>query len=82
MTQLFHKLLQFKFKFTMKLFDIYFNHFTEWDEIIKERVIGFTFCDDLLMIPEDPYGKNGRTLQLILHKLKDDAQIEESTSTK
>lgn len=54
----------------------------EWDEIIKERVVGFTFCDDLFMIPQDPYGKNGRTLQLILNKLKDDAEIEEEASTK
>ncbi|XP_055324933.1 probable serine/threonine-protein kinase DDB_G0278845 [Sitodiplosis mosellana] len=52
------------------------NQSVVWDEIIKERVVGFTFCDDLIMIPQDPYGKNGRTLQLILHKLKDDAQIE------
>lgn len=54
----------------------------EWDEIIKERVVGFTFCDNDFMIPQDPYGKNGRTLQLILNKLKDDAEIEEDTSKK
>lgn len=30
------------------------------------------------MIPEDPYGKNGPSLQLILHKLKADAQVDES----
>lgn len=50
----------------------------EWKKIIKERVVGFSWCDDLLLIPQDPYGRNGRTLQIILHKLKTDAQIEDS----
>lgn len=40
----------------------------EWDEIIKERVIGFTFCNDLLILPEDPYGMKGPFLKDILHK--------------
>lgn len=54
----------------------------EWAEIIKERVVGFSFCDDFIMIPQDPYGKNGRPLQLILHKLKSDAKIDEKYFTK
>lgn len=29
------------------------------------------------MIPEDPYGKNGPSLQFILHKLKADANVDE-----
>lgn len=30
------------------------------------------------MIPEDPYGKIGPSLEFILHKLKSDAQIDEN----
>lgn len=51
--------------------------FIEWDEIIKERVVGFSFCDNFIMIPQDPYGRNGRALHLILHKLKADAVVDE-----
>lgn len=69
-----------KCKLILKLPTFFFS-FAVWDEIIRERVVGFTFCDDLLMIPQDPYGRNGRPLQLILHKLKDDAQVEENTAT-
>lgn len=51
--------------------------FAEWDEIIKQRVIGFSWCDDCLMIPIDPYGRHGRSSTMILHKLKDDVNIDD-----
>lgn len=47
-----------------------------WQEIIRERVVGFSWCDDFIMIPQDPYGRNGRVLDLILHKLKADTQTQ------
>ncbi|XP_031620950.1 NEDD4-binding protein 1-like [Contarinia nasturtii] len=53
------------------------NEDDEWNEIIKQRVVGFSWLDDFIMIPDDPYGRNGRTLQLILHKLKNDANIDD-----
>lgn len=30
------------------------------------------------MIPEDPYGKKGPSLQLILHRLKEDANVDDT----
>lgn len=44
--------------------------FTEWNEIINERVVGFMSCDDSIVLPDDPYGKFGRCLGVILHKRK------------
>lgn len=61
----------------LQLYHITLLLFLERDEIIKERVVGFVFFNDFIMIPKDPYGKNGRTLQLILHKLKPEAKIDE-----
>jgi hypothetical protein len=40
----------------------------EFAEIIESRVIGFTFINDLLLIPPDPYGRDGPKTQEILHK--------------
>lgn len=36
------------------------------EDIIKTRVIPYTFCKDLFMVPQDPYGRWGPTLQNIL----------------
>lgn len=44
--------------------------FLEWDKIIHGRVIGYTWCDDLFMVPDDPYGRRGRSIEMILHKQK------------
>lgn len=40
----------------------------EFNNIIMSRVIGFTWVDDDLFIPSDPYGKKGPSLDEILHK--------------
>lgn len=61
----------------MMHFEFYFLS-KVWDEIIRERVVGFSWCDDFIMIPEDPYGKIGPSLQLILHRLKADAKVDEN----
>ena len=39
-----------------------------WRAIIENRVIGFTWCFDAIMLPQDPYGRNGPTLKDILDK--------------
>lgn len=57
-------------------------NFTEYADIIKERVVGFSFCNNFIMIPQDPYGRNGRTLQLILNRLKSDANVDLNNTTK
>lgn len=49
---------------------------SEWDEIIKTRVVGFTWCDDFISFPDDPYGRQGPTLDQILHKPKITAHAE------
>lgn len=52
-----------------------------WDKIIGERVVGFSWCDDFFMVPDDPYGKNGPSLQFILHKLKENANVEDADTS-
>lgn len=42
----------------------------EWDVIIKNRVVGFTWCNDLIVFPDDPYGREGPKLNEILYKPK------------
>lgn len=44
------------------------NETPAWEKIIKERVVGFTWHGDELILPKDPYGKNGPTLNSILYK--------------
>lgn len=61
------------------LFFFLFSSHSEWDEIIKNRVVGFTWCNDLIIFPDDPYGRLGQTLNEILHKTKV-AKSDESTS--
>lgn len=41
-----------------------------YKEIIEKRVIGFTWCLDKLFLPPDPYGRDGPSLDEILHKTK------------
>ncbi|KAL5286596.1 hypothetical protein ACFFRR_007924 [Megaselia abdita] len=38
----------------------------DFEQIIKTRVIPYTFCKDLFMVPTDPYGRWGPSLQDIL----------------
>lgn len=42
------------------------NENKEFEQIIKTRVIPYTFCKDLFMVPMDPYGRWGPSLQDIL----------------
>ncbi|KAM7343159.1 aarF domain containing kinase 1 isoform 2-T2 [Cochliomyia hominivorax] len=37
-------------------------------KIIENRVIGYTWCNDIFILPKDPYGKWGPTLQQILNR--------------
>lgn len=45
--------------------------YLEWDEIINSRVVGYTWIQDIVFFPDDPYGRRGDSFQRILHKLKD-----------
>lgn len=40
----------------------------DYENIITTRVVGFTWLDDELFIPSDPYGKYGPKLDKILYK--------------
>lgn len=51
-----------------------------WDDIIKTRVIGYTWCEDKIYLPDDPYGKDGPSKQHILHKPKATSDGETSQS--
>lgn len=42
------------------------NENSDYDRIINSRVIGFTWVDELFLIPEDPYGRDGPKLNDIL----------------
>lgn len=48
--------------------DNYSDLVADFKEIINSRVIGFTWVDDLLFLPHDPYGRNGPQLDDILYK--------------
>ncbi|XP_055836811.1 NEDD4-binding protein 1-like [Episyrphus balteatus] len=37
-------------------------------KIIENRVIGYTWCNDVFILPKDPYGKWGPTLDTILNR--------------
>ncbi|KAG7468705.1 hypothetical protein MATL_G00145810 [Megalops atlanticus] len=39
-----------------------------WRQIIKERLLQFTFVEDHFLIPDDPLGKHGPQLDEFLHK--------------
>lgn len=40
--------------------------FLEYQAIVNSRVIGYTFLNDVIAFPKDPYGKMGPTLDQIL----------------
>lgn len=42
------------------------NENDAWRETIEKRVLMFTFAQDLFMVPDDPYGRNGPTLEQLL----------------
>ncbi|XP_037954093.1 endoribonuclease rege-1 isoform X2 [Teleopsis dalmanni] len=37
-------------------------------KLIENRVLGYTWCDDIFMLPKDPYGRFGPTLDSILNR--------------
>ena len=42
------------------------NENDSWRETIENRVLMFTFAQDLFMVPDDPYGRNGPSLEQLL----------------
>ncbi|XP_049309520.1 NEDD4-binding protein 1 isoform X2 [Bactrocera dorsalis] len=44
------------------------NENAAFKKLIENRVIGFTWCNDLFMVAKDPYGKWGPSLQTILNR--------------
>lgn len=42
---------------------------SNWRKIVETRVVGYTFFNDLLILPKDPYGRYGPKLEDILYKL-------------
>ncbi|XP_054736775.1 uncharacterized protein LOC129243630 isoform X1 [Anastrepha obliqua] len=44
------------------------NENSAFKKLIENRVIGFTWCNDLFMVAKDPYGKWGPSLQTILNR--------------
>uniref|UniRef100_W8BCL0 Putative ribonuclease ZC3H12D n=2 Tax=Ceratitis capitata TaxID=7213 RepID=W8BCL0_CERCA len=45
------------------------NENTAFKKLIENRVIGFTWCNDLFMVAKDPYGKWGPSLHTILNRV-------------
>lgn len=37
-------------------------------KIVESRVVGYTWCNDMFILPKDPYGKWGPTLDMILNR--------------
>ncbi|XP_036331183.1 uncharacterized protein LOC118742880 [Rhagoletis pomonella] len=44
------------------------NENRAFKKLIENRVIGFTWCNDLFMVAKDPYGKWGPPLHIILNR--------------
>ncbi|XP_055916064.1 NEDD4-binding protein 1 [Eupeodes corollae] len=44
------------------------NENSAFKKIIENRVIGYTWCNDVFILPKDPYGKWGPTLDSILNR--------------
>ncbi|XP_029436066.1 protein KHNYN-like [Rhinatrema bivittatum] len=40
----------------------------KWKEIVKERLLPFTFAGDIFLVPDDPLGRNGPGLDQFLSK--------------
>lgn len=38
-------------------------------KVIESRVIGYTWCKDMFMLPKDPYGRAGPSLSVILNRV-------------
>lgn len=43
------------------------NENPAFKKIIENRVISYSWCNDIFIIPKDPYGKDGPNLETILH---------------
>ncbi|CAB3990243.1 ribonuclease ZC3H12C [Paramuricea clavata] len=46
--------------------DLYLENKPEWRKIIEERVLMFSFVDDMFMPPDDPHGRNGPHIDELL----------------
>jgi ribonuclease ZC3H12 len=45
-----------------------FNENPEWQEVIEQRILMFSFVNDILMVPDDPLGRHGPKLDDFLRK--------------
>ena len=46
--------------------DLYLDEKPEWKKIIEERVLMYSFVDDIFMPPDDPHGRNGPHIDELL----------------
>lgn len=46
--------------------DLYLEDRPEWKKIIEERVLMYSFVDDMFMPPDDPHGRNGPHIDELL----------------
>lgn len=44
------------------------NENPAFKKIIESRVISYSWCDDIFILPKDPYGKYGPVLEAILER--------------
>ncbi|XP_037903749.1 NEDD4-binding protein 1 [Hermetia illucens] len=44
------------------------NESPAFKKVIESRVIGYTWCKDMFMLPKDPYGRSGPNLATILNR--------------
>lgn len=51
---------------TNKDYSQYLYENSSWSTIINSQTIGFTFVEEMIIIPTDPYGRNGPNLNQIL----------------
>ena len=46
--------------------DLYLENNPEWKKVIEERVLMYSFVDDMFMPPDDPHGRNGPHIDQLL----------------
>ncbi|XP_031548858.1 endoribonuclease ZC3H12A-like [Actinia tenebrosa] len=45
-----------------------FNESPQWQEVIEQRILMYSFVNDILMVPDDPLGRHGPKLDDFLRK--------------
>lgn len=51
---------------TNKDYNQYLYENSSWSPIINSQTVGFTWVDEMIILPTDPYGRNGPKLDQIL----------------